>query len=114
MEQKEKAEQRILKLTLKKKWYDMISSGEKKEEYREIKPYWETRLELSKLALVVTRFKEFDYVLFTNGYSKNSPQMKVECLGIELGHSKPEWCDGVEDFFYVIKLGEVVWDNKLR
>lgn len=29
-----------LKLTLKKKWFDMIASGEKKEEYREIKPYW--------------------------------------------------------------------------
>lgn len=114
MEQKEKAEERILKLTLKKKWYDMISSGEKREEYREIKPYWEQRLELPRLAMFVTRFKEFDYVLFTNGYSKDSPQMKVECLGIDLDYSKPEWCDGVEDFFYVIRLGNVIWDNKLR
>ena len=29
---------KILNLTLKAKWYDMIESGEKKEEYREIKP----------------------------------------------------------------------------
>lgn len=114
VEQKGKAEQKILKLTLKKKWYDMISSGEKKEEYREIKKYWEQRLELPTLAGFRTRLKEFDYVLFTNGYSKDSPQMKVECLGIELNYSKPEWCDGVEDFFYVIKLGKVIWDNKLR
>jgi len=28
---------KILEMTLKKKWFDMISSGEKKEEYREIK-----------------------------------------------------------------------------
>lgn len=28
-----------LHLTLKKKWFDMVLSGEKKEEYREIKPY---------------------------------------------------------------------------
>lgn len=34
---------KILHLTLKKKWFDMIASGEKKEEYREIKPYWEKR-----------------------------------------------------------------------
>lgn len=34
----------VLRLTLKKKWYDMILSGEKKEEYREIKPYWLIRL----------------------------------------------------------------------
>ena len=29
-----------LHLTLKKKWFDLILSGEKKEEYREIKDYW--------------------------------------------------------------------------
>jgi len=28
-----------LHLTLKKNWFDLILSGEKKEEYREIKPY---------------------------------------------------------------------------
>jgi hypothetical protein len=30
----------VLHLTLKKKWFDMVLSGEKTEEYREIKPYW--------------------------------------------------------------------------
>ena len=30
----------MLTLPIKKKWFDMILSGEKKEEYREIKPYW--------------------------------------------------------------------------
>ena len=29
-----------LRLPLKKKWFDMIKSGEKKAEYREIKKYW--------------------------------------------------------------------------
>lgn len=36
--------ERILYLTLKKRWFDMILYGEKKEEYREIKPYWINRL----------------------------------------------------------------------
>ncbi len=36
--------EKILHLTLKKKWFDMIAYGEKPEEYREIKPYWITRL----------------------------------------------------------------------
>lgn len=31
-------------LTIKKKWFDMILSGVKKEEYREIKPYYDSRL----------------------------------------------------------------------
>ena len=30
-------------LPIKKKWYDMILSGKKKEEYREIKPYYIVR-----------------------------------------------------------------------
>ena len=30
----------MLTLPIKKKWFDMILSGEKKEEYREIKPYY--------------------------------------------------------------------------
>ena len=33
-----------LHLPLKEKWYRMIESGEKKEEYREITPYWIKRL----------------------------------------------------------------------
>lgn len=32
--------ERILYLSVKKKWFDMIVSGEKKEEYREHKLYW--------------------------------------------------------------------------
>lgn len=35
---------KTLTLSLKKKWYDMIASGEKKEEYREITEYWNKRL----------------------------------------------------------------------
>ena len=33
----------MLTLPIKKKWFDMIKSGEKKEEYREFKPYYTTR-----------------------------------------------------------------------
>jgi hypothetical protein len=37
-------EAKILKLTLNKKWFDMILSREKKEEYREVKWHWIKRL----------------------------------------------------------------------
>ena len=33
-----------LHLIIKKKWFDMILSGEKTEEYRDIKPYYNLRL----------------------------------------------------------------------
>jgi len=62
----------ILHLTLKKKWFDLIASGQKNVEYREYKPYWEKRLV----------GKEFQEVHFRNGYRKESPFMRIECLGI--------------------------------
>ena len=33
-----------LKLILKRNWFEMIKSGDKKEEYREITPYYLNRL----------------------------------------------------------------------
>ena len=63
---------KILHLTLKKKWFDLISSGEKKTEYREMKPYWKKRLE----------GREFTEIHFKNGYSKDAPFMRIECEGM--------------------------------
>lgn len=78
---------RILYLTLKKKWFDLIASGEKTKEFRDIKPYWTTRL----------LNKEFDEIYFKNGYSEKSPFMRVEWKGMN-----------VEDNRYVISLGRVL------
>jgi hypothetical protein len=36
-----------LQLSLKKKWFEMTKSGIKTEDYREITPYWASRLLLS-------------------------------------------------------------------
>ena len=44
MRQLKRSECAILPLVLKRKWYDMISSGEKREEYRDDKPHWRTRI----------------------------------------------------------------------
>ena len=35
---------KTLHLNLKRVWFDMIKSGEKKEEYRNTRPYWASRL----------------------------------------------------------------------
>jgi len=34
----------ILPLVLKKRWFDMVALGQKKEEYRDCTDYWETRI----------------------------------------------------------------------
>ena len=60
-----------------KKWFDEILVGTKKIEYRDIKPYWTKRL-FDKYG----RQKKYDFIVFKNGYSKDSPKMKVEFKGI--------------------------------
>lgn len=37
--------EKTLHLNLERKWFDMIYQGIKKEEYRELKKYWEDRLQ---------------------------------------------------------------------
>ena len=44
MRQLKRYECAILPLVLKKKWYDLIDRGEKKEEYRDAKPFWDKRI----------------------------------------------------------------------
>ncbi|MCF7798484.1 ASCH domain-containing protein [Candidatus Woesearchaeota archaeon] len=66
-------EKRILHLTLLRKWFEKIASGEKTKEYREIKPYWIKRLEN----------KTYDEIWFKNGYNKDAPFMRVEWRGLK-------------------------------
>ena len=40
MKQLKRSECAILPLVLDGEWYDMIASGEKKEEYRDAKRFW--------------------------------------------------------------------------
>ena len=85
---------KILYLTLKKKWYDMIDAGEKLDEYREVKDYWIKRL-----------MKHYDAVQFSNGYHKDARKMMFQVRSIGIGNGLTKWgaVDGVK--YYVIKLG---------
>ena len=90
----------------------MIASGEKKEEYREIKPYWIKRLTANNNAF--DDCKDFSSIIFKNGYAKDAPTMTVECLGIEIGSGKSKWGADPWDEYFVIKLGEIItpYDRK--
>lgn len=103
----------ILHLTLKRQWFDMIASGEKKEEYRELKPYWAKRLvtlinyELGFKQLNASlKFQQFDIIRFRHGYAKDAPTMDVECKGIRIGIGRKEW--GCTDECFILSLGEVL------
>lgn len=108
---------KTLHLSLKKEWYNMIESGIKTEEYREIKPYWEERLLKSNYRgsykkLVVKNydkhsvlFKNYDVVRFSYGYTKRT--MTFEIKEIVIGIGIPEWGAPQKDVF-IIKLGNKV------
>lgn len=82
---------RILDLVLMHKWYDMIASGEKTEEYREIKPFYENRF----------RRYSYDIVRFHRGYTDTVMLWKIK--SIEKGLGKAEW--GAPDYpVFIIAL----------
>jgi len=99
----------MLILPIKKKWFDMILSGEKKEEYREIKPYYMSRFK--------NEFDMYPYsynpqglvtvpVLFRNGYGKKCPEFVARC-SLEIKKGKPEWGAEPGREYYVLKIHEI-------
>jgi len=109
---------KILHLNLKKEWFDMILSGEKKEEYREIKRYWTRRLThhnvflLSFLTERIQKYnmhcKYFDEICFSNGYRKNRRQMFIKYEGIRIGYGRKEWGAEGGVLYYIIGLGKIL------
>ena len=111
----------MLILPIKKKWFDMILSGEKKEEYREIKPYYEARFSrcfLGDTSLLVggkkgklnewlfTEIKFCKPVKFRNGYSSKSPYFIAKCQ-LTIGKGKPEWGAEPGKEYYVLRILEI-------
>jgi len=120
---------KILELPLKKEWYNMIESGEKREEYRDITPYWEKRLlDYKRLKQYVEdNYKElmtkkilfpnrttlegadrvfprgYTHVRFRYGYTKRT---MLFCLdSITMGfNGKPEWGAPTDKPVFIIKF----------
>ena len=97
---------KTLHLNLKRKWFDMIKSGEKVEEYREIKKHWITIL-IGNDPLD-GGFYYFDTVTFSNGFAKDRDQFVIELLDIEFGMGLPEWGAEKGVKYFVLKLGEII------
>ena len=127
-------EKKVLNLVVAKKWFDMIASGEKNEEYRVIKAYWMNRLVEAKsedseeyrkvrvspefdifisnakfkelLEKKTARFIHFTHVRFFNGYSKTRQSIEKEIENITIGEAKKGLCpdEWVGVEFIVIKF----------
>lgn len=100
---------KILDLPLKAKWFDMIESGVKKEEYREIKPYWVKRL-TNCGGLSVSHFmgylpvnaNNYTHVRFRYGYTRRTMLFVLD--DIYIGRGYPGWGAPGHDVF-ILKLG---------
>ena len=119
----------VLDLSIKVCWYDMIESGEKKEEYRDFSPYYANRLlygcNLGVKAYWETIFanaqtkpwfkpdmllsdygsRHYDAVRFHRGHGSPAT-MLLEYEGIEIGKGKPEWGAPEDKDVFIIKLGK--------
>jgi hypothetical protein len=65
-------EQRILHLTLHRRFFAEIAAKTKHVEYRSQTPYWKSRLE----------GREYAAILFRNGYANDAPEMLVAFRGL--------------------------------
>lgn len=101
----------MLILPIKKKWYDMIISGEKREEYREVNNYWQTRImgELSfevKIKFENWKPVKIENVYIRNGYGNDKPTAKISAIvHYKCGH--PEWGAEEGKKYYVFEILDV-------
>ena len=91
----------MLTLPIKRKWFDMIVSGEKKEEYREIKPYWTSRIRRYGYAGIkfVVRIK--------NGYQKEAPYADL-LVKKTVGFGRPEWGAPADRKVYILQIIDIL------
>lgn len=123
---------RTIHLVLKHKWYDMIESGEKPEEYRDFTPYWckrffsyrrddgvcvPLRLKYKDLHDYQTQVYQLasdgklavtpQVVIFQRAYPKNPPRMRFGIAEVNLGPcGKKEWGGDPGKWYIIVKIGE--------
>ncbi len=113
-----------LQMSLKTEWFEMTKSGIKTEDYRELTPYWISRLvnkPFSQMSLTAERllsdleacpngvFKKFTHNVMTLGYPKKSDTDRTkifEHAGIEIRNGNPEWGAEPGKLYFVIKHGK--------
>lgn len=114
----------MLTFVLKKKWFRMISSGEKKEKYCEINPYYTSKFR----KIVRGNFGDFkqigkkDFPLgsikFKSGYSSHAFVILAECY-LTVGTGKKEWGAKEGKIYYILKIkdyrdvtfAEIYWNG---
>lgn len=95
----------MLTLTIEKKWFDMILSGEKTEEYRELKRYYDSRFRNAAM-LKNQEYQASVSEKFRNGYAPDAPCFLADCK-LTVGEGKPEWGAVPGTEYYILKMKNV-------
>ena len=118
---------KILDLSLTYHWFDEILSGRKKEEYREIKPFYQKRLmdSFNKKGFICTnracpicRWQtetycqlcspiRYDAIRFHRGQGGKTT-MLVLLESIRIGYGRPDWGAPDDHEVFIIKLGNII------
>ncbi len=114
-----------LTLVLIRKWFDMILSGEKKEEYRDISEHYvslffdwrESDYTLNQFTQKLIREEDdtplwaylklfHDNVIFAHAYSKDRDKFEIEWDSIHIGEGRKEWGAEAGVKYFVLTLGD--------
>lgn len=109
-----------LHLPIKGEWFEMIRSGVKKHEYRDLTDFYQKRFKIEYLQTTmgkdyfshVDRFP-FKVLHLTHGYDPNGkrglpyPQLWVHINEITIGRGNPEWGAPTDRDVFIIHLGDV-------
>jgi hypothetical protein len=122
-----------LRLNLIKKWFNMIFSGKKPEEYREITVYYISQLfnwkktQFSREEFVEAllldeswpwlHLKDFDdKIVFDNGYAKlnRRPSFAIDWINLDVREGSKEWGAVPGKMYFVFVLGEVLESRNIK
>lgn len=123
-----------LQLPLKRNWFEMTASGEKREDYREINAYWikrfvqatEENIRISDVLDWAIEseagdvppffcFKMFKNNIMTLGYPVKMDTKRILTLehkGISINTGRPEWGAIPDKLYFVIKHGDILVNQK--
>lgn len=107
---------KVLRLTLKKHWFDLMVDRTKRFEVRKKSKWIESRLFDKKGNPIL-----YDYVLFVNGYGDDKPVFICDYLGYCIAPNIPYWVNHKLESFeiecekgdYVIMLGIIYYKKNI-
>jgi hypothetical protein len=104
----------VLHLVLKTEWYEMIDSGVKTEEYRNITNHWMSRILSPRKGIDAKKFPwasgiyngKHKIVEFQLGYAKKAKRMRFKIASVCVGTGIPDWGAEPGVKYFIIKLGD--------